>query len=143
MTLRPPLFAGMTLVAVAAAAATAFAPPASAREPLAAEAHVNQQLIAARVADRIRRECPSVSANMLRAFAAAQALKSYARRQGYSEAEIDGFLKDRAQRQRIYAEAEAYMAARGVRAGDVQSYCALGQAEIAAGSVAGSLIRNK
>lgn len=140
MTLRPPLFAGMAL---AAAAATAFAPAAAAREPLAAEAHVNQQLIAARVADRIRRECPSISANMLRAFAAAQALKAYAQRKGYSEAEIDGFLKDRSQRERIYAEAEAYMAARGVRPGDVQSYCALGQAEIEARSVAGSLIRRK
>ncbi len=135
MSLRPSLVA-ITLAAFMAA-------PAHAREPLSAEAHVHQQLVAARVADRIRRECPSINANMVRAFAAAQSLKAYAQRKGYSEAEIDAFLKDRAERQRIYAEAEAYMAARGVRPGDVQSYCALGQAEIDARSVAGSLIRRK
>ncbi len=80
---------------------------------------------------------------MVRAFAAAQSLKAYARRQGYSEAEIDAFLKDRDQRQRVYAEAERYMAAHGVRAGDVQSFCTLGYAEIGAGSIAGSLIRRR
>lgn len=139
MTLRLPVLAGMAL-----GLATALAPAtAGALEPLSAEAHVTRQLVAARVADRIRRECPSISANMLRAFAAAQALKAYAQRKGYPEAEIDAFLKDRAQRERIYAEAEAYMAARGVRPGDVQSYCALGHAEIDAGSVTGSLIRRK
>lgn len=138
MTLRPPFLAGMAL-----AIATASAPAAEAREPLSAEAHVTRQLVAARVADRIRRECPSIGANMVRAFAAAQALKAYAQGKGYSDAEIDTFLKDRTERERIYAQAEAYMAARGVRPGDVQSYCALGYAEIEARSVAGSLIRRK
>ena len=134
----------LPVAALVAAMTTALTPIASAaREPLSTEAYVNQQLIAARVADRIRRECPSINANMVRAFAAAQSLKAYAQRKGYPEAEIDAFLKDRAQRQRIYAEAEAYMAARGVRAGDVQSYCALGQAEIDARSTIGSLIRRK
>lgn len=135
MTLRP-LFPAIALAA-------ALAPAAEAREPLASEAHVNGQLVAARVADRIRRECPSISANMVRAFAAAQSLKAYAQRKGYSDAEIDAFLHDRAQRDRIYADADAYMASRGVRKGDVQSYCTLGQAEIAAGTLAGSLIRSK
>ena len=136
MSLRPAPLAGVILALLAAL-------PGQAREPLAREAYINERLVAARVADRIRRECPSINANMLRAFAAAQSLKAYAQRQGYPEAEIDAFLKDRDQRQRVYAEAEAYMAARGVRAGDVQSYCRLGYAEIASGSIAGSLIRRK
>lgn len=137
MSLRPKLLIGVILVSLAAVG------PAFALEPLSREAYVNKQLVAGRVADRIRKECPSISANMVRAFAAAQSLKSYARRQGYSQAQIDAFLKDRSQRQRIYAEAETYMAARGVRPNDVQSFCKLGLAEIDAGSIAGGLIRRK
>lgn len=133
----------LRLLVPAIVLAAALAPAADAREPLANEGHVNSQLVSARVADRIRRECPSMAANMVRAFAAAQGLKAYAQRAGYSDAEIDAFLHDEAQRARIYAEAETYMAARGVRKGDVQSYCNLGQAEIAAGTLAGSLIRRK
>lgn len=136
MFLRPALLAGAILATFAAA-------PGRALEPLSREVYVNERLIAARVADRIRRECPSISANMVRAFAAAQSLKAYAQRQGHAEDEIDAFLKDRTQRQRIYAEAERYMADRGVRAGDVQSFCELGYAEIEAGSIAGSLIRRR
>ena len=136
MSLRPALLAGVILATLAAA-------PGQALEPLSREAYVNERLVAARVADRIRRECPAINANMVRAFAAAQSLKAYAQRKGYAEAEIDAFLKDRAQRQRVYAEAERYMADRGVRAGDVQSFCKLGYAEIEAGSIAGSLIRRR
>lgn len=137
MFFRPALLAGVILSSLTVVAS------AMALEPLSREAYVNERLVAARVADRIRRECPSISANMVRAFAAAQSLKTYARRKGYSEAEIDAFLKDRGQRQRIYAEAETYMSARGVRAGDVQSFCALGHAEIDSGSIAGGLIWRK
>lgn len=117
--------------------------PAQALEPLDQEAYINERLVSARVADRIRRECPSISANMLKAFGEAQALKAYAQRKGYPDAQIDAFLDDRTQRQRIYAIAEEYMRKHGVRDGDANSFCALGYAEIDARSVTGSLIRKK
>lgn len=117
--------------------------PANAREPLSSEKYINDRLVAARVADRIRRECPSISANMLRAYGAAQSLKAYAQRRGYSNDEIDAFLKDKTERKRIYAIADSYMESQGVRAGDPESYCALGRAEIAANTVTGSLLRQR
>lgn len=133
-----------SVLLAAALALPALAPlPAMARPPLASEAHVNGSLVAARVADRIRRECPSIRANMVRAFAAAQQLKAYAQRQGYSKAEIDAFLDSKTERARIYAMAEDYMAARGVRPGDADSFCRLGHAEIAAGGLIGHLISRR
>lgn len=136
---RNPIFLALSVLALSAS----FAGPAPAREPLAAEAHINGSLIAARVADRIRRECPSIRANMLRAFSAAQQLKAYAQRKGYPSAEIDEFLSSKSERARVYAQAEAYMAAKGVRDGDPDSFCRLGFAEIDAGTLIGSLISRR
>lgn len=129
-------FALAALLAAAAASAHSVA----ARTPLAQDQYVTDRLVGARIADRIRRECPNIEARMVRAYGQAQALKAYAQRQGHSDAEIDAFLKDEAQRARIFAAADSYMAAHGVRANDAQSYCRLGRAEITAGSFIGSLL---
>ncbi|MDO5606155.1 MAG: DUF5333 domain-containing protein [Paracoccus sp. (in: a-proteobacteria)] len=118
----------------------AGAAPAAALEPLSQEKHINDQLTAARVADRIRRECPSIDARMVKAWNEARALKRYAERRGYSAAEIDAFLDSRADKDRIYAVAEGYLTAQGARRGDAESFCRIGRAEIAANSVAGSLL---
>ena len=133
---------GKTLAALTAAmmALGASATPAAALEPLSQERYINDRLIAARVADRIRRECPTLDARMLYAFTQARALERYALDKGYTRQQVDAFLDDKAERQRIYAVAEDYMARNGVRKGDPESYCRLGRQEIANGTVAGSLL---
>lgn len=131
------------LFTAAASVAVSIALPAQALVPLREEPYIIDRLVSARVADRIRRECPSISANMIKAFGEAQALKAYAQRKGYPDAEIDAFLDSRPERQRIYALAEDYMRARGVREGNQDSFCALGDAEIKARSVTGALIRKR
>ena len=113
---------------------------AAALEPLSAERHINDSLVAARVADRIRRTCPSIDARLIRAYTEARALERYALQKGYSKAQIDAFLDSDAERARIYAAAERYMARAGVREGDVDSFCRAGRAEIAANTIAGSLL---
>lgn len=134
---RKPLSAA--LIAMLALGAT----QAAALEPLAQEKHVNDRLIAARIADRIRRECPSIDGRIIYAFTQARALKKYARDKGYSEAQIDAFLDSRADKDRIYAVAEDYMAQNGVTAGDADSFCRLGRQEIAKNTVTGSLLSAK
>ena len=69
------------LIAIALTAAT-LAAPALALEPLAQERYVNDRLIAARVADRVRRECPSINARIVYAWSQARALKRYAENKG-------------------------------------------------------------
>ena len=117
-----------------------MAMPAMALPPLSKNTYINDRLIQARVADRIRKECPSISARFAYAYAQARALQQYARDQGYSDDQIDAFLDSDAEKKRVKAAAEAYLAANGVTQGDAASFCALGAREIANKTVAGSLI---
>ena len=118
----------------------AFASPAAALEPLSTERHINDSLISARVADRIRKTCPSIDGRVIYAFSQARALKGYALAKGYSEAEIEAFLDSKAERARIYAVAETYLSQKGATEGDTESYCAVGRNEIAGKSLIGSLL---
>ena len=127
------------LIAIALTAAT-LAAPALALEPLAQERYVNDRLIAARVADRVRRECPSINARIVYAWSQARALKRYAENKGYSSSEIDAFLDSKQDKARIYAAAEDYLTRNGARKGDPESFCRIGRGEIASKSVAGSLL---
>jgi hypothetical protein len=122
------------LVALPTAAAAQDLPP------LSENGYVNDRLIQARVADRIRKECPTINARFAYAYGQARALQRWALDQGYSQDQIDTFLDSDADKKRIKAAAEAYLADNGVVDGDAATFCALGEAEIAAGSVAGSLI---
>jgi hypothetical protein len=117
-----------------------MASPVLAQPSLSDNTYINDRLIQARVADRIRKECPSISARFAYALSQARALKQYARDQGYSEDEIDAFLESKPDKKRVKAAAEAYLAANGVVDGNAQSFCALGVKEIANKTVAGSLI---
>lgn len=114
------------MAAALAATLSLTALPAAALEPLSQERYINDRLIAARIADRIRRECPSIDGRIVYAYMQARALKKYARDKGYSEAQIDAFLDSRADKDRIYAVAEDYMAKNGVKPGDAESFAAWG-----------------
>lgn len=131
------------LAVIAAVTVTLTAIPAAALEPLSQERYINDRLIAARIADRIRRECSSVDARLFYAFQQARALKKYAQNKGYSNAQIDAFLDSDADKKRIYAVAEDYMSRNGVKPGDEESYCRLGREEIAKKTVTGSLLSAK
>lgn len=117
-----------------------LAAPAAALEPLSQEKHINDRLIAARIADRIRRSCPSIDGRIFYAYGEARKLKTYARDKGYSNAQIDAFLDSKADKQRIYAVAEDYLTRKGARANDPQSFCAVGRQEIAKNTIIGSLL---
>lgn len=127
-----------TLALAALIALTAFGAPASALPPLGDNDYITDRLISARVADRIRKTCPDISARIFYAFSQARALKSWAEGQGYPKAEIDAFLDNRAEKRKIYNAAEAYLEANG--ATDEAGFCALGRAEIEKKSIIGSLL---
>lgn len=130
----------MRTAAAALALTLVAATPAAALEPLSQERYINDRLISARVADRIRRTCDSLDGRIIYAYSQARALKRYAQQKGYSEAEIEAFLDSEADRARIYAAAEDYLARQGAREGDRESFCRVGRAEIEARSIIGSLL---
>ncbi|MDO5613196.1 MAG: DUF5333 domain-containing protein [Paracoccus sp. (in: a-proteobacteria)] len=127
-----------TKLTVAALTAATLATPAAALEPLSQERYINDRLVAARVADLIRRGCPSIDGRLVYAWSQARALKRYAERKGYSAAEIDAFLDSRADKDRIYATADTYL--RQNNATDEAGLCRLGREEIGRRSVTGSLL---
>ena len=119
-----------------------LAGPALALEPLNQEKHINDSLVAGRVGDVIRTQCPSISARMFVVLQKLNELEDYARGKGYSETEVKAFLKDKTEKARIKGLADAYLKAAGAVPGDVESYCKVGRDEIAKGTLAGSLLRS-
>lgn len=119
-----------------------LATPGFAQTPLNQEAHINDSLIAAQVADTIRKTCPSISAKMFTVLSKLNDLEDYARDKGYTEADVKAFLKDKTEKTRIKASAKTYLANAGAVDGDAESYCTVGRAEIEKGTLAGSLLRS-
>lgn len=118
----------------------AFSTPAAALPPLSQDDHVTGTLVSAAVGEEIRNKCSRISARMLRALSKARALERYARNLGYSEAEVKAFLKSKPERARIVELTRNYMLANGVVEGQEETYCALGKAEIAKGTLTGFLL---
>ncbi|MFB2532533.1 DUF5333 domain-containing protein [Paracoccus sp. p3-h83] len=115
--------------------------PAAALEPIAQNTAITGKLVAARIADRIRRECDRIDARLIYAYSEARGLKRDAERMGYSSAQIDAFLDSNSERARIYADAERWLAGKGAKSGDAASFCRVGQGEIAAKTYIGSFLR--
>jgi len=132
----------MKLAALTLAAFAVLSAPAMAKVPLEDNQHITDSLMAGRVADVIRSTCPSISARMVTAYSKLEDLKKYAVDQGYTEAEVKAFLKDKSQKDRIKALAADYLAKAGAVEGDVESYCVVGRAEIDKGTLAGSMLRS-
>ncbi|MFZ5708562.1 MAG: DUF5333 domain-containing protein [Pseudomonadota bacterium] len=131
MNPRPAILA--LLISTGAAAAQAGALP-----PLSDNAYVVDRLLAGRIADRIRAGCPDISGRLIRAWSELRSLRKWAVSQGYTSEEIDAFVRDAAAKAALKARAEDYLAANG--ATDEAGLCALGRAEIARGSLVGSLL---
>lgn len=110
--------------------------------PMAQEKHINDELRAGFVGDTLRKVCPTLSARMLVVMGRLWDLKSYAEEQGYTGEDYDAFRRDPAQKARLKAEAQAYLEAAGAKAGDVESYCRVGESEIAKGTAVGTLLRS-
>ena len=116
---------------------------AAAKVPLPEEKHINQSLMAGVVGDEIRKNCPTISPRYFTVWRKLEALKQYAIRQGYEREEVKAFLKDPKEKARVKKMAADYMAARGVKPGDAESYCRLGEEEIAKKSLIGQLLRSR
>lgn len=106
------------------------------------DVHVTEMLVAGQVGDILRTQCPAISARMFVVMGELLALDRYAKSAGNSDAEIKAFLKNAEQKARIKSLATAYLKTAGAVAGDADSYCAVGRAEIAAQTTAGKLIRD-
>lgn len=114
---------------------------AMALPPLKENTRVQQEFLAAAVGDEIRKNCPSISARMLRVMGRANDLEKYALGLGYSKDDIKEMRQDQSAKAALKALRDAYLTQNGVTKGDAASYCRLGMAEIEKNSLTGWLLR--
>ena len=79
----------MTIAFTLAIAASA----ASAKPPLREVPEIDGTILAVGIADEIRKNCPDISARLIRAVGVVNGLKGTARSLGYSDEEIDAYRK--------------------------------------------------
>ncbi|WP_417603130.1 DUF5333 domain-containing protein [Primorskyibacter flagellatus] len=127
----------LPLILALLAAGTASA----AQPPLSSVKFVNDGLRNIAIADEIRSNCGSIGPRMIAALQFINKLENHAQAQGYSKDEIEDFVKSKADRKRLEAEAKAFLVANG--ATNESGYCALGRKEIARNSQVGALLRAK
>lgn len=108
---------------------------------LRADAQVWGGLLALGIAHGISEICPSFEARTFSGRLFLLGLYNRARSLGYSRAQIRDFVEDDAEKARLRTEVLAHFARNGAREDAPDTVCALGRAEIAAGSLAGDYIR--
>jgi len=140
---RPHLSVMKYLVLSVCLGASIYAAPVAAQNlpGLGTQPYVMDRLFAAAVGDEIRKACGSISPRLLRVYREAKALERWALDQGYTQDEIDAFLDDRSERQKLEKRRDAYLLASGARKGEPETYCVMGRDEISKGTLIGYLLK--
>ena len=133
----------MKYLMIAMTGLSLVAAPVAAKTPLRDVPEIDDALLDLGIADRIRKECPSISARMIKALTYVRGLEKKAKGLGYSKDEIEAYTDSDTEKARMRARGADFFAAKGVDTSDPQSYCALGNAEIQKGSRIGSLLKAK
>ncbi len=125
--------------------ATAFlfgmAVPAAALQPIHENPTVINGFYTIGLADELRRNCATIEPRMFRAYRYLKSLESYAKRAGYTEAQIEELADNREEKQKLRTRIRAELARRGAAPKTPEGYCTVGLEEIAKGSAAGRLLR--
>lgn len=114
---------------------------ASALPPLHENPTVVNGFYAIGLADEIRKNCSSISPKWLTAYNFLKSLEKYARDAGYSEAQIDELVDNKAEKNALRDKIRADLAKRGASPENPEGYCTVGREEIAKGTTAGNLLR--
>lgn len=129
----------LRLVALAVLLPSAAA-SAEDRPPLGQVPAITEGLIDTAIAYEIDRVCEALEGRRLRGIALLLSLQGQARQLGYSPAEIEGFVDDDAEKDRLEAIARARLRDLGAVEGRPETYCAVGRAQIAEGTRIGGLL---
>ena len=138
---------GMAMRGAALMAGAVPAPAATAGDvlPYAEEVReideIRNGLATIAIGDKIRESCPAAAANWLRVWSFGRRLQSLARRAGYSDAQIERYVENDAEKAYYAALARRWLAERGVSGDDdADGHCRIAREEIARGSRLGVLL---
>src|SRR5690554_530754 len=110
---------------------------------LANEKDINAGLLTMSIANKIRRECPTISGRLWEARAYANQLKDMAKQRGYTNAQIDSYINDSAEKAKMRERRNAYYKSKGASNHDPASLCRLGLEEIKNGGQIGAFLKAK
>ena len=131
----------LALATVVALATVLSAGHSSAQTALKDVAKVRDGIIFVGMAYEISEQCDSINARLFRGLGFLQSLRRHARDLGYSEAEVDAYINDDAEKDRLEGIARAQLAQLGAVPGQAATYCAAGRAQIDANTRVGWLLR--
>ena len=132
----------MRILSLAAILATLAAPLAAQSRPgLPNEPEITEGLITVGMAYELSERCDGLKARTLTGITTLLGLKNRARGLGYSSAEVDAFIDDDAEKDRLEAIARERLRGLGVVEDQPQSFCAVGRDQIARGTGVGRLLR--
>jgi hypothetical protein len=123
-------------------ALTLAATPALALEPINENAVIREKLLQGFIGDAIADNCPTIKARTMKALGELNALRDYALEQGYEASVVREFVTSKEEKAKFKAEAAEWLKAKGAEPGNTAAYCAIGEEEIAKGTLAGSLLRS-
>jgi len=129
------LFTASLVVATLTLAAPAFA------SGLANEKKINDELFVFALANEIRLACDDISPRMLRALNFRNNLYAKARAKGYSNTQIDAYIDDKSEQQKMKARGNRYLSQFGASLSNTPALCKVGRAEIAKRSPIGALLK--
>lgn len=102
---------------------------------------VTEGLIAVGMAFELSEQCDSVSARKVRGLNFLFGLKSHLQELGYSNREIDAYIDNRVEKDRLEAIARQRLETLGVRTDQPATYCSVARDQMAQGTLAGSFLR--
>lgn len=119
-----------------------LASPALALVPINEEPVIHEKLLQGFIGDTITDNCPTMEARKMRALGELMDIRDYALEQGYDRAVVKEFVTSKEEKAKFRAEAAEWLAAKGAVPGNPDAYCRIGEAEIAADSLIGQLLRS-
>ncbi|OYW56655.1 MAG: hypothetical protein B7Z10_04895 [Rhodobacterales bacterium 32-66-7] len=131
-----------TRLALALAALTLATPALAELVPINEEPYINETLLQGFIGDQIANTCPTIEARTMRALGELNSLRLYALDKGYTSDEIRAFIRSDEEKAKAKAKAAEWLKDRGAEPGNPDAYCAVGEAEIAADSLLGQLLRS-
>lgn len=130
----------VTLAAGLAAIASVGMASATDYDTLRKDSRMHSELLGASVAYLLDENCQDLGLRKLRLLNKAFSLRKHAMSLGYSTEEVLAYVDSETEQDRFRAIAEPLLASKGVVKGQEDTYCAVGRAEIAKRSFAGSLL---
>ncbi|MBP1805881.1 DUF5333 domain-containing protein [Rubellimicrobium aerolatum] len=129
-------------IAALAAWAWAWAGGAAGQErpPLGEVPSITEGLIDTAIAYEIGRRCDTLDGRRLQGIAFLLSLRAEARRLGYSAEEIDAFVSEGPEKERLEGIARERLRALGAVEGEWETYCTVGRAQVAEGTRIGGLL---